>query len=68
MFESHRLFRVLPLGNIAEIILDSETAPLTKSNAAAMLRHRLREFNGAMWVGAPLHERNAVIAALRMTA
>jgi len=64
--EKQRLLRVMSLGGLAKMALDLDTPMIEKFNAAAMLRHRLREFNGAMWVGAPLHERNAVITALRM--
>lgn len=63
--EKHRLLRVMPLGVVAEVILDPDTPVLDKFNAVAMLRHRLREYNGAMWIGALLHERNVVINALR---
>ena len=66
--EKQRLLRVMSLGGVAELILDLDTPLIEKFNAAAVLRHRLREFNGAMWIGAPLHERNVVINALRMTA
>jgi hypothetical protein len=63
-----RLLRVMPLGAVAEVALDQTMPLIERFNAASVLRHRLREFNGAMWIGAPLHERNAVINALRMTA
>jgi len=62
-----RLFRIMSLGDVALVILNPATPEIDRFNAAAVLRHRLREFNGAMWVGAPLHERNAVINALRAT-
>jgi len=62
-----RLLRVMPLGAVAEVALDVETPLTERRHALAFLRHRLREYNGAMWIGAPLHERNAVINALRMT-
>lgn len=63
-----RLLRIMGLGDIALVVLDEETPLDERLYAATVLRHRLREFNGAMWVGAPLHERNAVINALRMIA
>jgi len=66
--DKQRLLRVMSLGGIAEMVLNPDISLMEQFNASAMLRHRLREFNGAMWVGAPLHERNAVINALRMTA
>lgn len=62
-----RLLRVMSLGGIAEMALDPDTSRIERFEAAAMLRYRLREYNGAMWIGAPLTERNAVIAALRVT-
>jgi len=66
--EKHRILRIMSLGDVAKLALN-QSEPLTdRLTAAAMLRHRLREFNGAMWAGAPLHERNAVINALRATA
>ncbi len=63
-----RLLQVMALGDVALVVLDNDTPEIERFNAAAVLRHRLREFNGAMWIGAPLHERNAVVNALRMTA
>lgn len=63
-----RLLRVMALGDVALVVLDKDTPAIERFNAAAVLRHRLREFNGALWVGVPLHERHAVINALRMGA
>ena len=65
--EKHRLFRVMSLRVLAEVVLDPSTPGIERFNAAAMLRHRLRQFEGALWMGAPLEERNAVTTALRMT-
>jgi hypothetical protein len=63
----HRLLRIMSLGDVALVVLDPATPAIDRFNAAAVLRHRLREFNGAAWVGAPLHERNAVVNALRVS-
>lgn len=63
-----RILRVMSLGDVAKIVLDPDTPHADRLDATAMLRYRLREFNGAMWVGAPLHERGSVIQALRATA
>jgi hypothetical protein len=58
----------MPMVNVAELVLNRDILMYERSNAAAILKHRLEEFNGAMWIVTPLHERNEVIRALKVTA
>ena len=63
----YRVFRVMSLGGLAELILalDPKVDYVKWSRAAVVLLVRLQEFNGAMWVGAPLRDRHSVIRALK---
>ncbi len=61
-----RLLRVMSVGGIAEMILNPSTLAIDRYHAIRLFRKRLQEFNGAMWIGAPLYERKATINVLKM--
>ena len=62
---SVQVLKVVTLGRLAKMVLDTNEHAINRLNAKVMLFDRLREYNGAMWVGAPLHERADVIRVLR---
>lgn len=62
---SVQVLKVVTLGRLAKIVLDTNEHSINRLNAKVMLYNRLREYNGAMWVGASLHERADVIRVLR---
>lgn len=64
-FLSNRLMRCMSPGGLAEVVLDTDYDGITRYQASVHLRQKLRRYQGAMWVGAPLHERAEVIRALR---
>ena len=68
-FVPTRTLHCLSPGGLARVVLDHETYDgITRYNAGTLMKNRLSQYNGAMWVGAPLHERADVIRALRMMA
>lgn len=64
-FLSNRLMRCMVPGRLAQVVLDHEYDGVTRYHASVHLRAKLRMYQGAMWVGAPLHERADVVRALR---
>lgn len=61
-----RVLKVLSVGKLAQIILDEEENPVNRASAKKVFYNKLREYNGARWVGASLEERADVIRVLRI--
>jgi hypothetical protein len=65
-FLSNRLMRCMDAGGLARVVLDTEYDGITRHHASVFLRNKLRDFQGAMWLGAPMSDRADVIRALRV--
>ena len=59
------ILKILTPGRLARIIMDKEENGINRLNAKVVFYDKLSEFNGAMWVGAELHERADVIRCLK---